>query len=87
VRAGAYDYIRKPFEIEDLMVVARRATESIRLSVEVERLESEVSFGRSLVFVSPAMSRLAVLVQRIGPRDVTVLITGESGTGKECSES
>jgi two-component system, NtrC family, response regulator HydG len=83
VRAGAYDYIKKPFELEDLMVVARRATESIRLTAEVERLESEVSFGRSLVFASPAMSRLAVLVQRIGPRDVTVLITGESGTGKE----
>jgi two-component system, NtrC family, response regulator HydG len=83
VRGGAYDYVKKPFEIEDLMVVARRATESIRLGAEVERLESEVSFGRSLVFTSPAMSRLAVLVQRIGPRDVTVLITGESGTGKE----
>ncbi len=83
VRAGAYDYIKRPFEIEDMMVVARRATESIRLSAEVERLESEVQVGRSLVFASPAMSRLAVLVQRIGPRDVTVLLTGESGTGKE----
>jgi two-component system, NtrC family, response regulator HydG len=83
VRAGAYDYIKRPFELEDMMVVARRATESIRLGAEVERLESEVQVGRSLIFVSPAMSRLAVLVHRIGPRDVTVLLTGESGTGKE----
>jgi two-component system response regulator HydG len=83
VRGGAYDYIKKPFEIDDMMVVARRATEAIRLSAEVERLESAVQVGRSLIFTSPAMSRLAVLVQRIGPRDVTVLLTGESGTGKE----
>src|SRR3989454_10567811 len=54
-----------------------------RMSGEIERLSGELNLSRSLVFQSPAMSRLALMVQRIGPRDVTVLLTGESGTGKE----
>jgi DNA-binding NtrC family response regulator len=83
IRQGAFDYFKKPFEVEDVMAVARRATESVRLHAEVERLESEVVLGRSLIFGSPSMSRLAVMVQRIATRDVTVLLTGESGTGKE----
>ena len=83
IRAGAYDYFKKPFDVEEMMAVAKRATESVRLTAEVERLEGELTLSRSLVFGSSAMSRLAVLVQRIAPRDVTVLLTGESGTGKE----
>jgi two-component system, NtrC family, response regulator HydG len=80
---GAYDYFRKPFETDELVAVVRRAVESVRLSAEVERLAGELNLTRSLVFAAPAMSRLAVLVQRVAPRDVTVLLTGESGTGKE----
>jgi two-component system response regulator HydG len=83
IKSGAFDYFKKPFEIDEMMAVARRATESVRLSAEVEQLKSELTLGRSLVFVAPSMSRLAVMVQRIAPRDVTVLLTGESGTGKE----
>jgi two-component system response regulator HydG len=55
----------------------------VRLRHDNERLAGELNLSRSLVFASEAMSRLAQLVQRAGPRDVTVLITGESGTGKE----
>jgi len=65
------------------MAVVNRALESLRLSAENERLTSESNFAQSLVFRSASMSRLAVLVSRAGPRDVTVLINGESGTGKE----
>ena len=83
IKAGAFDYFKKPFEVQEMLAVARRATEAARLSAEVERLESELTLGRSLVFGSPAMSRLATMVRRIAPRDVTVLLTGESGTGKE----
>jgi two-component system response regulator HydG len=83
IKAGAFDYFRKPFEIDEMMAVVRRATESVRLNAEVERLSGELNLSRSLIFSSPAMSKLAVLVQRIAPRDVTVLLTGESGTGKE----
>ncbi len=83
MKAGAYDYFSKPFEIDDLLAVVQRAVESVRLTAENERLASELNLSRSLIFASPAMSRLAMLIQRVGPRDVTVLISGESGTGKE----
>jgi two-component system response regulator HydG len=83
MKLGAYDYLKKPFDNDELTAVVRRATESVRMNGEIERLSGELNLSRSLVFESAAMSRLALLVQRLGPRDVTVLITGESGTGKE----
>ncbi len=83
MKRGAWDYFKKPFELDDVMAVVRRALGSARLSRENARLTGEVTLLRNLVFVSPAMSKLADLVARVAPRDVTVLITGESGTGKE----
>jgi len=83
IKSGAYDYFRKPFDIDELKAVVGRALESVRLSGEVERLSGELNLSRSLIFASRAISELAVLVQRVAPRDVTVLLTGESGTGKE----
>ena len=83
MKAGAWDYFHKPFELEELLAVVERAVETVRLAAENERLSGERILARSMVFASSAMSRLAVLVQRVSPRDVTVLITGESGTGKE----
>ncbi|WP_163996554.1 sigma-54-dependent transcriptional regulator [Pyxidicoccus caerfyrddinensis] len=83
VKAGAYDYFRKPFDVDELLAVVTRALEAVRLRDENERLAGELNLSRSLVFASEAMGRLAQLVQRAGSRDVTVLITGESGTGKE----
>lgn len=83
MKRGAWDYFKKPFELDDVLAVVRRALGTARLSKENSRLTGEVTLLRSLVFVSSAMSRLAELVTRVAPRDVTVLITGESGTGKE----
>ncbi|WP_426752236.1 sigma-54-dependent transcriptional regulator [Myxococcus sp. Y35] len=83
MKAGAYDYFRKPFEVDELLAVVSRALESVRLREENARLSGELNLSRSLVFVSEPMARLAQLVQLAGSRDVTVLITGESGTGKE----
>jgi len=82
-KLGAYDYFRKPFELDELVTVVRRALETVRLEVENEKLASSLALSRTMVFVSDAMARLAVLVHRVAPRDVTVLIRGESGTGKE----
>ncbi|MFO0682432.1 MAG: sigma-54 dependent transcriptional regulator [Sandaracinus sp.] len=83
MKLGAFDYFKKPFEPDALRQAIERAKRVAQLSAGKERAEAERNLGRSLVFESPAMSRLAMLVQRVGPRDVTVLITGESGTGKE----
>lgn len=83
VKQGAYDYFRKPFELDELVAVVGRALESATLHAQNKALQGELALSRSMVFASPAMKRLADLVGRLGPRDVTVLITGESGTGKE----
>jgi two-component system response regulator HydG len=83
VKAGAYDYFKKPFETEELLSVVRRSMEAVRLAHENEKLQGELALARSMVFASEAMRKLGVLVGRVAPRDVTVLISGESGTGKE----
>ncbi|HEY3452648.1 MAG TPA: sigma-54 dependent transcriptional regulator [Myxococcales bacterium] len=83
MKLGAFDYFKKPFEMDELLAVVRRACETAQLSLENERLAGELNLSKSLVFASPSMSRLAVLIARVAPRDVTVLVTGESGTGKE----
>src|SRR5262249_9017499 len=83
IKLGALDYFRKPFEMEELLAVVRRAVGTVKLEAENQRLASEANLLQSMIFISPAMSRLAVLICRIAPRDITVLITGESGTGKE----
>ena len=83
MKAGAHDYFRKPFDNEELLAVVRRAVEAVRLASENERLAGELTLARTMVFASESMRRLAVLVARVAPRDVTVLVTGESGTGKE----
>ncbi len=83
IKLGALDYFRKPFDVDEVLAVVRRALGRARLLAESEQLAAEANLLRSMVFESPSMRRLALLVQRVGPRDVTVLITGESGTGKE----
>jgi len=83
MKLGAFDYLKKPFEIDEVVAVVTRAVEGARIEAENERLRSELSLSRSLLFASPAMSRLAVWISRAAPKNVSVLITGESGTGKE----
>jgi two-component system response regulator HydG len=63
--------------------VVRRAVEAAALAQENERLSGELALAGGMVFASEPMRRLAALVARVAPRDVTVLISGESGTGKE----
>ncbi len=83
MKLGALDYFRKPFDVDEVLTVVRRSVATLQLERENEQLRGEVNLLHSLVFASAAMSRLALLVRRVAPRDVTVLITGESGTGKE----
>ncbi len=86
IRAGAFDYLPKPFDVELAKIVVERAVRVRRLHEDLKRLEGLVEqrpgFG-DLVGESPAMSRLASLLTRVRGSDVSVLVTGESGTGKE----
>ncbi|KAB2851029.1 MAG: sigma-54-dependent Fis family transcriptional regulator [Hyphomicrobiaceae bacterium] len=87
LKAGAYDYLNKPFENDDLKEAVRRALETRRLQLEVERLKlrtGENSAVSGLIGESPSFAAMLEVTRRIAaaPR-VPVLIRGESGTGKE----
>lgn len=87
VKAGAYDYLNKPFELDDLKEIVRRALETRSLRLEVERLRTRATSPGSLegmVGSSPAFNALVEITRRIAAASrVPVLIRGESGTGKE----
>jgi two-component system response regulator HydG len=86
IRAGAYDFVTKPVEIEALAIAIRRAGEHRQLRGEVKRLREAVESTRGrgdLVGASPAMRQVFDLVDQVSATDATVLLTGESGTGKE----
>ena len=83
MKLGAFDYLKKPFEVDAITDVVRRATQAARLDLENAQLRAELVLARHLVFRSAAMRQVAVRVERVAPRDVTVLIVGQSGTGKE----
>ncbi len=86
IRAGAYDFVTKPVEIEALAIAIRRAGEHRQLRGEVKRLRAAVASTRGhgdLVGGSPAMRKIYDLVDQVAATDATVLITGEAGTGKE----
>jgi len=83
IKRGALDYFSKPFDIELVVGVIERAVAAVRREAENEQLRAELHLARFMVFASPAMAQVALRVHRVGPRDVTVLLTGPSGTGKE----
>ena len=86
VKLGAYDYITKPFEIEELLLVADKALGERVLRSKVARLQREVEdkYGLgNIIANSQSMRDVVALVQRIAGSTASVLITGESGTGKE----
>jgi DNA-binding NtrC family response regulator len=86
IRAGAYDFVTKPVEIEALAIAVRRAAEHRSLRGELKRLHEVVANTRGrgdLIGASPAMQQVYQLIDQVSVTDATVLITGESGTGKE----
>lgn len=86
IRAGAYDFVSKPVDVELIGLAIARAVEFRRLKTDLQRLRQAVGeFGGAgeLLGNSSAMRRVGDLVGRVRDSDVTVLITGESGSGKE----
>jgi two-component system response regulator AtoC len=83
MKTGAYEYVTKPFDIDEMGLVIDRALEARALRVQNRRLTAEKALGRSIVGESPPMRRLLDAVSRIAPRDITVLLRGDTGTGKE----
>jgi DNA-binding NtrC family response regulator len=86
MRAGAYDYIPKPLDLDDLQSKLRRASEASRLRRQVDQLSASVRdrfTARSMVAESPAMREVLRQIEALADTTATVLIQGESGTGKE----
>ena len=86
VRRGAYDFLSKPFQADELLLTIRKAEEREQLRRENRRLRRELGEGRgipALVADSPQMREVYELVERAAEYKTTVLITGESGVGKE----
>jgi DNA-binding NtrC family response regulator len=87
VKSGAYDYISKPFELDDLRLVVKNAFETIRLRRENRslrrRIEIETSQRGALLGNSDAMQQVRAVIEKVADTDATVLVRGESGTGKE----
>jgi DNA-binding NtrC family response regulator len=86
LKEGAYDYVTKPIDPDELSHMVRRATEQRRIAAENVRLREHVeqlSMPTTIVGDSEAMRKVLELVRSVAETDATVLIRGESGTGKE----
>jgi DNA-binding NtrC family response regulator len=86
MRIGAFDYLTKPFDNDELFLIINRALEMRRLSREVEELRAELSsrYGfNEIVGISPKLQAVFRTMAKVARVDATVLIEGESGTGKE----
>lgn len=86
MQAGAYHYVTKPVNLDELELVIQRALNSRRIESENVTLREQIEhkFGlQNIIGESPAMHQVFETVQQVAPSRVTVLITGETGTGKE----
>jgi two-component system NtrC family response regulator len=84
VGKGAFDFIQKPVDIDILKLVVDRAARMHALEEENRALRETANLSLpGLVYGSPQMGKVKRMIERLGPAEVSVLITGESGTGKE----
>ncbi len=87
MKEGAYDYIAKPFDLDEVKLTAQRAIESHENSKKLESLRATLKetteTHQEIVGKSASMLKIYKIIGRVAEKDLTVLITGESGTGKE----
>jgi two-component system response regulator AtoC len=86
MKAGAYDYVSKPFKRDEVVLVIRKAEERERLARENRRLRTELASEYApsgLVGISQPMQEVLRQLRKVAPQKTTVLVLGESGTGKE----
>jgi len=87
MKQGAFDYVTKPFNIDEVRSIAARALEMARMSADLHRLQQEVRDryepGVALIGSSPAMQEIYKTIGRVSNTDATILIQGESGAGKD----
>ncbi|MEB2284116.1 MAG: hypothetical protein B6D46_02400 [Polyangiaceae bacterium UTPRO1] len=86
MKLGAFDYVTKPFDVEELLILVERATRDAARNAELESLRWEVGRRYSpdnIIGHSPQMQKIFRTIGMVAPLKTTVLVTGESGTGKE----
>ncbi len=87
IHAGAYDYVSKPYEIDELRLTVKRALEQARLSREnlvlKQNIVEERDHDLQMIGMSPQMIEVYKMIARVAPTGTTILIQGESGSGKE----
>ncbi|HUJ70707.1 MAG TPA: sigma-54 dependent transcriptional regulator [Verrucomicrobiae bacterium] len=86
MKMGAYDYLQKPFDVDEIRLVVDRILKEKSLEREVGRLRTElqaVSKFENIIGSGPAMQKVYALIQRVMDTDTTILVLGETGTGKE----
>ncbi|MBI3785094.1 MAG: nitrogen regulation protein NR(I) [Deltaproteobacteria bacterium] len=87
MKRGAYDYLTKPFDLEEVRLLVQRALEMKQQAAELTRLERDnrrrFELGVELIGKTPAMQEIFKTIGRVAQTDATVLVQGESGTGKE----
>jgi two-component system response regulator PilR (NtrC family) len=83
MKLGAYDYVTKPFNLDEIRIVLKNIKEKIILQKKVKELQQYADEYQDITGKSDAMKRVFNMIDKIAPFDTGVLITGQSGTGKE----
>jgi two-component system response regulator AtoC len=83
MKSGAYEYVPKPFDVDEMALALERALEARRLRQRNRQLSAEHAIGRRVVCESAPMRQLLDATTRVAGKEITVLVRGETGTGKE----
>ena len=83
MKLGAYDYVTKPFNLDEIRIVLKNIKEKIVLQRKLRELQQYADAYQSIIGKSEAMKKVFNIIEKIAPFDTNVLLIGESGTGKE----